>query len=79
MTAAENAAPPPPVMLARIADSPIKLHPAFIVGLILLAVFTRLWRLGEPATCYFDEVYFPTNAALIWHNADGEQVTRSSG
>jgi dolichyl-phosphate-mannose-protein mannosyltransferase len=45
--------------------SPIKLHHALLVGILLLAAFTRIWRLGEPPTCYFDEVYFPTTAAEI--------------
>lgn len=57
-----------PSVMSRFSDSPIKLHHALLVGIIFLAAFTRLWRLGEPATCYFDEVYFPTNGALIWHN-----------
>ncbi|MEO8458443.1 MAG: phospholipid carrier-dependent glycosyltransferase [Chloroflexota bacterium] len=57
-------------IFSRMADSPIKLHHALLIGLIFLAAFTRIWRLGTPDTCYFDEVYFPTTGALIWHNDD---------
>lgn len=57
-----------PSVMSRFSDSPIKLHHALLVGIIFLAAFTRLWRLGEPGVCFFDEVYFPTNGALIWHN-----------
>ncbi len=64
--------PPSPSIMARFSDSPIKLHHALLVGIVFIAAFTRLWRLGEPPTCYFDEVYFPTNAALIWNRADGD-------
>lgn len=59
-----------PTMMARFSDSPIKLHHALLVGIIFLAAFTRLWRLGEPNSCYFDEVYFPRNAAFMWHNSN---------
>ena len=63
--------PPSPSIMARFSDSPIKVHHALLVGIVFIAAFTRLWRLGEPPTCYFDEVYFPTTAAMIWHNNDG--------
>jgi dolichyl-phosphate-mannose--protein O-mannosyl transferase len=45
----------------------IRLTHALLVGVIFLAAFTRLWRLGEPTSCYFDEVYFPTTGAEILH------------
>jgi len=49
-------------------DQPqIRLTHALLIGIIFLAAFTRLWRLGEPTECYFDEVYFPTTAAEILH------------
>jgi dolichyl-phosphate-mannose--protein O-mannosyl transferase len=57
-------------MLSRFSESPIRMHHALLVGIIFLAAFTRLWRLGEPTSCYFDEVYFPTTGALIWHSDD---------
>ena len=66
----ESAASSPNSMMSRLSDSPIKLHHALLVGVIFLAAFTRLWRLGEPNSCFFDEVYFPTTGALIWHNDD---------
>jgi dolichyl-phosphate-mannose--protein O-mannosyl transferase len=69
MTDVEGAAPPS--VLTRLSDSPIKLHHALLVGIVFLAAFTRLWRLGEPPTCYFDEVYFGTSGAMIGHGDDG--------
>lgn len=48
----------------------IKLTHALLIGIIFLTAFTRIWRLGDPQGCYFDEVYFPTNGALI---LNGEQ------
>jgi dolichyl-phosphate-mannose--protein O-mannosyl transferase len=33
--------------------------------IMLVAVVTRFYRLGEPDRCYFDEVYFPTTAVEI--------------
>ncbi len=38
-----------------------------LIGILVIAVFSRFWRLGDPAECYFDEVYFPTTAAEILH------------
>jgi dolichyl-phosphate-mannose--protein O-mannosyl transferase len=38
---------------------------AALAAIILAAVFTRFYRLGEPDQCYFDEVYFPTTGAEI--------------
>jgi dolichyl-phosphate-mannose--protein O-mannosyl transferase len=49
----------------------IKLHHVLLVGIILVAAFTRFWRLGEPDRCYFDEVYFPTTAAEILRGDPG--------
>jgi dolichyl-phosphate-mannose-protein mannosyltransferase len=43
----------------------IKLAHALLIGIIFLATFTRIWRLGDPQQCYFDEVYFPTTGAEI--------------
>lgn len=60
----------PTSLVSRFSGSPIKLHHALLVGIIFLAAFTRLWRLGAQENCYFDEVYFPTTGALIWHNDD---------
>jgi dolichyl-phosphate-mannose--protein O-mannosyl transferase len=45
--------------------SNLRVHHVLLVAIILLASFTRFWRLGEPERCYFDEVYFPTTAAEI--------------
>jgi dolichyl-phosphate-mannose--protein O-mannosyl transferase len=42
-----------------------RLHHVLLVLIIILASFTRFWRLGEPERCYFDEVYFPTTGAEI--------------
>src|SRR3954469_4663075 len=69
MTAATPSAGSPP-FFARFTDSPIKLTHALLVPILFIAAFTRIWRLGEPPTCYFDEVYFPTTGALIWHRDD---------
>lgn len=58
--------PPAPRPLGFFSQTPpIKVTHVLLIGIIILASFTRIWRLGEPDTCYFDEVYFPTNAALI--------------
>jgi dolichyl-phosphate-mannose-protein mannosyltransferase len=68
MTAA--APSPQSSFLSHFSSQPIRLHHALLVGIIFLAAFTRLWRLGDPSSCYFDEVYFPTTGALIWHRDD---------
>ncbi len=62
MTATENGSGP--------VTPQIKLSHALLVGVIFLATFTRLWRLGEPHQCYFDEVYFPTTGAEILNGHD---------
>jgi dolichyl-phosphate-mannose--protein O-mannosyl transferase len=49
---------------------PIKITQALLVGIIFLAAFTRIWRLGDPHGCYFDEVYFPTTGAEILQGRD---------
>lgn len=43
----------------------IKTAHLLLFGIMLVAVFTRFWRLDTPDRCYFDEVYFPTTAAEI--------------
>jgi dolichyl-phosphate-mannose--protein O-mannosyl transferase len=48
----------------------VRLHHVLLVAIILLAAFTRFWRLGEPERCYFDEVYFPTTGAEILRGDD---------
>lgn len=50
--------------------SGLKTTHILLLAVLVLATFTRFWRLGEPAECYFDEVYFPTNGALILHGDD---------
>ncbi len=47
--------------------NPFGIKTAYILlaGIMLVALFTRFWRLGTPERCYFDEVYFPTTAAEI--------------
>lgn len=45
-----------------------------LLAVILGAAFvTRFYRLGEPGRCYFDEVYFPTTAALILKGDDASR------
>lgn len=48
----------------------ITLFTLLLVIILGAAFFTRFWRLGEPDQCYFDEVYFPTTAALYLHGDD---------
>lgn len=48
----------------------------FTVLLVIIlggAVFTRFFRLDQPDRCYFDEVYFPTTAALILKGDDASR------
>src|SRR5438093_1142467 len=47
--------------------SSIKTTHLLLIAIIVLATLTRFWRLNQPAECYFDEVYFPTNGVLILH------------
>lgn len=53
-------------------------HIAFIC-IIVFTSFTRLWRLGEPANCYFDEVYFPPTGISIVRNLDDTWVFAGAG
>ncbi len=38
--------------------------------ILSVAVVTRFWRLDTPNQCYFDEQYFPTQAAEVLHGDD---------
>lgn len=67
MTSLEQPAPQPSPLGVFSQPPQIKLTHALLIAIIFLAAFTRFYRLGEPIRCYFDEVYFPTNAALILH------------
>src|SRR5574341_507513 len=49
----------------------IKTAHLLLFGILIVAVFTRFWRLGSPDRCYFDEVYFPTTAAEILKGDNG--------
>ncbi len=53
--------------LRSFTPAQIKAHHLLLAAILLLAVFTRFWRLGTPDGCYFDEVYFPTTGAEILH------------
>ena len=50
--------------------SEIRTTQVLLACILLLAVFTRFWRLGTPDQCYFDEVYFPTTGAEILRGDD---------
>ncbi len=41
-----------------------------LVAVLLVAAFTRFYRLGVPNQCYFDEQYFPTQGAEVLHGDD---------
>ncbi len=45
-------------------------YTAALAAILVLAAFTRFFRLGTPDQCYFDEVYFPTTGAEILHGDD---------
>lgn len=51
----------------------ITIFTLLLVIIVGFALFTRMWRLGEPDRCYFDEVYFPTTAALILNGDDASR------
>ncbi len=60
LDAAQSRFPSPPPFLGG-----IKTAYWILFAILLLASFTRFWRLTTPDQCYFDEVYFPTTAAEI--------------
>ena len=41
---------------------------AATVGLFLLALFLRLWKLGRPHAFLFDETYYAKDAWSLWHH-----------
>lgn len=51
----------------------ITIFTLLLVVILGFALFTRFWRLGEPERCYFDEVYFPTTAALVLNGDDASR------
>jgi dolichyl-phosphate-mannose-protein mannosyltransferase len=53
--------------VVQFAGHPVNLFHIALIFIIVFTSFTRLWRLGEPDNCYFDEVYFPTTGAEILH------------
>ena len=61
----------PDSLRSRISGpSGIKTAQLLLLAILVVAVFTRFWRLGTPDRCYFDEVYFPTTAAEILKGKD---------
>lgn len=62
-----DAAPPPSFTRPLRQELPggMKWTHVALVAVVLLASFTRFWRLDTPSRCYFDEVYFPTTGAEI--------------
>jgi dolichyl-phosphate-mannose--protein O-mannosyl transferase len=52
--------------IRRSSESPqISTAHVLLFLVLLFAVVTRFWRLGDANGCYFDEVYFPTTGAEI--------------
>src|SRR4051795_1720768 len=41
---------------------------AATVGITMLALFLRLWKLGRPHTFLFDETYYAKDAWSLWHH-----------
>jgi dolichyl-phosphate-mannose--protein O-mannosyl transferase len=68
MTAAD-ANPRRPPLKSGISDRQTLVFAA-LFAIMLVAVVTRFYRLGEPDRCYFDEVYFPTTAVEILKGDD---------
>ena len=62
---AEDTAPTMGLTLTASVTPRQVLLTSLLIGLVVLAVFTRFWRLGTPGEFYFDEVYFPTTAQEI--------------
>ena len=61
----DAAAPHPGRSFSLTLPGCVKWHHVLLVAIILLASFSRIWRLDVPSRCYFDEVYFPTTGAEI--------------
>jgi dolichyl-phosphate-mannose--protein O-mannosyl transferase len=55
---------------AFLGPNGIKTAHLLLFGILVIATFTRFWRLDKPDRCYFDEVYFPTTAAEILKGKD---------
>src|SRR5437867_3101917 len=47
--------------------SGIQVSQLVLITILIVATFTRFYRLDAPNGCYFDEIYFPTTGAEMLH------------